>query len=202
MTDDADRIIEVYERHADAFANARDRSLFERSWLDAFLGLLPERASILDLGCGFGSPLGAYLLDKGHEVTGVDSSDALIARARAELPEGRWIVGDMRSLDLGETFDGILAWNSSFHLSQADQRAFFPVVARHAGPSAAFLFTSGPEAGERIGEMHGDRLFHASLAPEEYRDLLIGHGFETVRYTAEDPECRGHSVWLARRQAA
>jgi hypothetical protein len=30
--------------------------------------------------------------------------------------------------------------------------------------------------------------------------LLAEHGFDVVRERMEDPECGGHSVWLARRR--
>jgi len=62
---------------------------------------------------------------------------------------------------------------------------------------AALLFTAGPAAGEAIGDLFGDLLYHDSLDPAEYRDLLAANGFEVVRYTPEDPDCGGHTVWLA-----
>ena len=61
------------------------------------------------------------------------------------------------------------------------------------------MFTSGPRRGEAIGSYKGEPLFHASLDPEEYRALLDEHGFEVVTHVADDPECGGHTIWLARR---
>ena len=61
------------------------------------------------------------------------------------------------------------------------------------------MFTSGPRHGEAIGQLRGEPLYHASLAPEEYRTLLAAHGFAVVAERMEDPGCGGHSVWLARR---
>ena len=60
------------------------------------------------------------------------------------------------------------------------------------------MFTSGPSDGEAIGTFQGEPLYHASLSPDEYRALLDRHGFEVVAYEAEDPECGGHTIWLAR----
>jgi hypothetical protein len=45
----AANIIGLYQRHAEQWANDRDKSLFERPWLDRFAALLPPEASILDL---------------------------------------------------------------------------------------------------------------------------------------------------------
>jgi hypothetical protein len=41
------------------------------------------------------------------------------------LPDHEWIVADMRTLSLARRFDGILAWDSYFHLSYDDQKQMF-----------------------------------------------------------------------------
>ena len=64
--------------------------------------------------------------------------------------------------------------------------------------SAALLFTSGPRHGEAIGTFHGEPLYHGSLAAAEYRRLLNNNGFDVIANVAEDPDCGGHTVWLAR----
>ncbi len=191
-------VIPTYQRLAGRFDALRDRSLFERRWLDGFTGLLPPGGAVLDLGCGMGQPIAAELIDRGFAVTGVDAAPAMIALATARFPEQRWLTADMRGLGLAERFAGIIAWDSFFHLSAADQRAIFPVFAGHAAAGAALLFTSGPEAGTAIGALENAPLFHASLDPEEYRELLAGHGFAVVRHLARDPGCGGRTVWLAR----
>ena len=48
----------------------------------------------------------------------------------------------------------------------------------------------------------GETLYHASLDPEEYRNLLADNGFAVLRHGVEDPECGGHTLWLAKRRAA
>ena len=198
----AERIVGLYERHALQFDRDRTRRLFERPWLDAFLALLPPGGTILDIGCGSGEPIARHCLAQGFAVTGVDASPTLIGLCRRRFPEADrqadWQVADMRGLDLGRRFHGLIAWDSFFHLAQDDQRGMFPVFARHADPGAALLFTSGPAQGEAIGTYQGEPLYHASLDPAEYRTLLAASGFVVVRHVAEDPECGGHTVWLAR----
>lgn len=202
MDSPAERIIGLYERHAQRWDELRGRSLHERGWLERFAALVPRGGRILDLGCGSGEPIARYLIEQGFRVTGVDSSPALIALCRARFPDHAWTVGDMRTLALGETFDGIIAWDSFFHLSFDDQRAMFPRFREHAAEGAALLFTSGPAHGEAIGTFQGEALYHASLAEEEYRELLEANGFRVLRHVAEDPECGGHTVWLARREVS
>lgn len=201
MNEHAGSIIDLYERHAHAFDKDRTRSATERPWLGRFLALIPHGGRILDLGCGMGEPIAKTFVDVGHRVTGVDSSPSMIALCRERFPDQRWQVADMRCLALGERFDGIVAWDSFFHLTPDDQRAMFPIFRDHAADGAALMFTSGPQHGEALASYQGEPLYHASLAPEEYRTLLAGNGFAVVAFVPEDPQCWGHTVWLARRSA-
>jgi hypothetical protein len=102
----------------------------------------------------------------------------------------------MRTLSLARRFDGILAWDSFFHLCPDDQRRMFPIFAEHAGSRAALMFTSGPSRGEAIGTYRGEPLYHASLDGAEYRSLLDKHDFDGVSHVIEDPSCGRHTVWL------
>jgi SAM-dependent methyltransferase len=193
-------IIDLYERHAASYNVDRGRSLFERGWLERFRALMAPGASVLDIGCGSGEPIARYLIEQEHEVTGVDSAPSLIRICAERFPERTWIVADMRRLDLGVQFGGILAWDSFFHLTAEDQRAMFAVFRAHAAPGAALMFTSGPAHGEAIGTYCGEPLYHASLDAEEYAALLDAHGFEIVAHAVEDAACGGHTVWLARQR--
>ena len=200
MSSESERIVGIYQRHAAVWDRLRSPgSLFERPWLDRFLALLAPGASILDVGCGAGLPISGYLIDRGFAVTGVDSSGPLIDLCRSRFPDKEWVVADMRTLELGRRFDGIVAWDSFFHLSPEDQCRMFPVFERHAGPRAALMFTSGPQHGSVLGEFEGEPLYHGSLDPDEYRALLEGIGFAVVDYVAEDPTCGEHTIWLAQR---
>jgi SAM-dependent methyltransferase len=66
---------------------------------------------ILELGCGTGRVL-VPLVRAGHRITGLDLSEAMLARARAKLEKeprevqqrARILHGDMTNFDLGETF--------------------------------------------------------------------------------------------------
>ena len=198
----ADRIVDLYRRHAHAWVAARRRETsdppFEASWLERFLGLLPARPNVLDLGCGSGEPIGRFLAERGCDLLGVDTAPEMIDMWRASLPDHPGRVGDMRSLSLHRTFDGVLAWDSFFHLCHGDQRRMFPVFRAHATRGAVLLFTSGTGHGTAIGELGGEALYHASLDEGEYRALLGEHGFEVVAQIVEDPACRGHTIWLAR----
>lgn len=195
----ADNIIEIYKKHACAWTQLRGEHLYEQLWLDDFLSLIPQSSRILDLGCGSAKPIAAYFIAQDYAVTGVDSSDVMIAMARQNFPEQSWIEADMRTVVLTQKMQGILAWDSFFHLTQVDQRQMFAQFSKFAESGTVLMFTSGPSEGEAIGDMFGDALYHASLSPQEYRALLQQHGFEVLKMVAEDAECAGHTVWLAQK---
>ena len=191
----ADLIISHYERHAAAWDAERARSVWnDKFWHDRFIEMLPRDAAVLDLGCGSGFPVGQHMAAHGLRITGVDSSPTLISFCRTRLPEHDWIVGDMRSLSLKRSFQGILAWDSFFHLNHRDQRQMFDVFAAHAAPGAVLMFNAGPQFGEAIGNFP---LYHASLDAAEYADLLDKIGFEIVSHVVEDSLAGGRTVWLA-----
>ncbi|MFB6419558.1 MULTISPECIES: class I SAM-dependent methyltransferase [Bradyrhizobium] len=197
-SDAADRIVDLYQRHASDWIERRARSgLFERAWVDRFRALLPPGGAVLDLGCGSAMPIAGYLIGCGLSVAGVDSAPAMIAACRRRFPEQEWIVGDMRRLALQRRFCGILAWDSFFHLSFDDQRRMFSRFREHAAPGAVLMFTSGPAHGEATGQLGGETLYHASLDASEYRALLDRNGFRVAAHVVEDPACGGHTVWLA-----
>ena len=168
MPSPAEDIIGLYQRHAAHWAADRGQDLFEKAWLDRFLALVKPSGTILD-----------------------------ISLCRERFPGQDWIVDDMRELALDRTFGGLMAWDSFFHLTPADQRRMFPVFQAHSAPGAALMFTSGPAHGEAIGSYRGDPLYHGSLDPAEYRSLLDIHGFEVIAHVVQDPTCGHHTIWLA-----
>lgn len=204
MTRESERIVELYERHADAWEQRRGRPqpLMEKDWLDRFTALVPAGGAILDIGCGSAKPIAAHLIGQGFAVTGIDSSSSMIEMCQDRFPAQRWLVADMRRLALRASFGGIIAWDSFFHLSPEDQRPMFPVFRAHTAPGAPLLFTSGPRHGDAIGSFEGEPLYHGSLDPNEYRTLLEANDFAIVEHVVEDPACGGHTVWLARRRKA
>lgn len=199
MEDLANLIRNHYERHALSWDSDRCAAVWtDKKYIEQFLSYLAPGAAVLDLGCGGGMPVGLHMVAQGFKVTGVDSSQTLISLCRTRLPDQEWIVGDMRSLALGRPFDGILAWDSFFHLPHEDQRRIFEVFADHALPGAILGFNSGPSHGIAIGSYRGDPLYHASLDASEYRALLTEAGFELIAHLIDDLSNGGRIVWLAR----
>jgi len=195
----ATRTQAIYDRHAEGFDRHRHKVLIERAWLDRFLALVPEGATILDVGCGAGEPIARHLIAMGRSVHGVDFSESMLTLSRARFPAQQWTHADMRSLDLPGRYGGVIAWDSFFHLTLDEQRDCLPRLARHLAPGGALLFTCGHEEGEVTGTVEGETVYHASLGPGEYRSILEREGLQQEAFVPEDPDCDFHTVCLARR---
>jgi ubiquinone/menaquinone biosynthesis C-methylase UbiE len=191
----------LYARHARRFDAVRTGCRMERPYLEAASALRPPPGGVLDLGCGSGEPIARFFVERGYRVTGVDAVEEMLELGRQRFPAMTWLRADMRRLDLSERFDILIAWDSFFHLPRSDQRAMFDTFERHTAPRGVLVFTSGLSEGEGpSGDLFGDQLYHASLDTSEYTRLLRDHGYEVVRHSVEDPDCAGHTVWIAQRR--
>ncbi|MGH7445510.1 MAG: class I SAM-dependent methyltransferase [Longimicrobiales bacterium] len=68
---------------------------------------MPHATRLLDVACGSGEHARALSL-LGFDVDGVDLEPAFVALAQARCPGGRFVVGDMTSLDLERRYDVVL----------------------------------------------------------------------------------------------
>ncbi|MGA8664469.1 MAG: class I SAM-dependent methyltransferase [Thermoplasmata archaeon] len=93
----------------------------------------------LDVACGTGRHL--ELLRRQFDVVGVDLSAPMLREARRRLPGIRLVRGDMRSFDLGETFDVVSCLFSAigYLRTEADLRRAFRSFAHHLVPGGVVL---------------------------------------------------------------
>ncbi len=199
MSELSSKTQEIYEANAALYDEQRTRMLHEARWLARFGDALPRGARVLDLGCGVGEPIGSWLIAEGFAYTGVDFAEPMLSIARSRWPKKDWRLGDMRALSFSETFDGIVAWDSFFHLTQDEQRATLPKLAALINQGGSLLVTVGHDAGEVTGHVGNDEVYHASLSPVEYAQILSDNGMRLTAYLAEDPDCGRHSVLMARK---
>ncbi|MEM7718614.1 MAG: class I SAM-dependent methyltransferase [Pseudomonadota bacterium] len=202
MTDLSAQTKAIYDRQAEAYDSARSRAFFEARWLARFGDGLPRNGRVLDLGCGTGKPIAAWLINEGFRLTGMDFSAKMLDIARGRWPDGDWREGDMRHLSLGLAFDGIIGWNSFYHLTPDEQRATLPRLADHLAPGGRLLVTVGARAGEVTGTVGEETVYHASLSPAEYTAALEDCGLLLTAFVAEDPGCQNHTILMAKKEPA
>ncbi len=113
-------------------------------WIAALLGRLPDRADVLDLGCGCGVPVARALSAAGHAVTGVDLSEVQVRRARALVPHATFHRADAAGLDLPDaSFDAVVCLYMLIHLPLDEQPALLSRIARWLRPGGTLLAVAG-----------------------------------------------------------
>lgn len=187
----------VYDRQAKHWHDQRLETLYEKKWLDRFENHLASHSSVLDIGCGSGKPIAAYFLKKGYTLTGVDYAPNMLKIARATLPEGQWIEADITTYPFNSLYDGIYSWDGFFHLNRNEQKSLLPKLAQHLKSGGVLLLTVGHGNGEVLGTVGGETVYHASLAPDEYEQILRAHGFTEIQVRIDDQDALGRSILFA-----
>jgi len=137
---------------------------------------------VLDVGCGAGVPL-ARALARRFAVTGVDISGAMIERARANVPAGTFLQGDIMAVDFPPCrFHAVVAYYSIFHLPREEHVGLFRRINRWLKPGGYLLATvslSG-EASYTEDDFFGVPMYWSNYALEEYQGMLEGLGFQLL----------------------
>lgn len=108
-----------------------------------------EARALLELGAGGGN--NASHLKRRFECTLTDLSAEMLALSETINPECEHIVGDMRTLRLGRTFDVVFAHDAlSYLTTEDDLRAALETAAAHVRPGGVVVLT--PDATEEIFE--------------------------------------------------
>jgi SAM-dependent methyltransferase len=171
----------IVDRYLDWAARIRDDP--RRAWLARFARRLPAGGSVLDLGCGAGTPTLAALAER-FDATGVDISPAQAARARQLVPRARVLVGDMTTIELPPAaFDGVSALYSITHVARDRHAALFARIARWIRPGGRFLAALGARDDPGwTGTWLGVPMFFSSFDAETNRALLDDAGLRIVSH--------------------
>ena len=127
----------------------------------------------LDAACGTGRYAG-YLAERGHRVVGVDSSRAMLDRARARVPRGEFVLADLHRLPLPDDAVDVVVCG----LALAHVPALGPVMAE-------FARVLRPGGHLVVSDAHHELIFRGSvvraLGPAGEPGLVA-----TYRHTAGD----------------
>lgn len=146
---------------------------------DHFLAQLPvtQKLDILDFGCGPGRDL-AYFKGLGHRAVGLDGSFAFCAMAQ-ENTGCRVLHQSFLNLELQEeTFDGIFANASLFHIPKQEFPRILLQLRRTLRPGG-ILFSSNPRGSSE--EFSGERYGHF-MELEASRAYLEVAGFRVIEH--------------------
>ncbi len=173
-----------YDRCAAAYDEARKKEA--GSELDFLTRRLEDGATVLDVGCGAGVPYTRDLAQR-FTVTGVDSSSEMIQCARANVPKGSFIHGDIMSVELSlSSFKGVVAFYSVFHLPREEHSELFRRIYDWLQPGGYFLctLTHCSEEAYTEDDFFGVTLYWSNYGLEEYKEILTRVGFTLLETSA------------------
>lgn len=174
-----------YDSISEHWLNARtalppkDHELFE-----LFLGYLPANSKVLDLGCGHGIPVAKLISTHGHHIIGVDRSAKLLAFARKEMPEHEWILSDIENVEVNSTYDGIVIWDSLFHLPRTEHLTLLRKVSSALKPNGVLILSSGGSETDIpafTDQMFGQIFSYDSFPINQFLQHGIDSGLEVIR---------------------
>lgn len=210
MTDPKDLVRRGYDRASHAYRG--DDYPFARSgyahWIHRLEPHLATGARVLDLGCGNGIPVSRELARRGYDVTGVDLSTVQVERARALVPDARFVCADMASVELAEgSFDAVVAFFSLINLPLDEQPLVIARIARWLVPGGWLLVVTGKWARTEVEPdfrgVPGVPMYWSHADADTYREWLERSGFEIVEAGSEPRDGNpGYAVFLARTHAA
>ncbi|MFL5731964.1 MAG: class I SAM-dependent methyltransferase, partial [Chloroflexia bacterium] len=181
---DPKKLVEVgYDQMAPRYLESKDPSdPTTLAALEDLAALLPPGAAVLDLGCGPGVPVTAWLAGHGYAVTGVDISEKQLDLARQHAPAATFLKADMAALDFPpSTFDAVVAFYSIIHLPREEQPALMQRIHNWLKPGGLFLATLATtswEGSESDWEGWGAPMWWSHYGQDENLDMLREAGFE------------------------
>jgi SAM-dependent methyltransferase len=187
---------QVAERYDESEAE-----MFEPGALDPVIDFLADLAgggAALELGIGTGR-VALPLAERGVRVSGIDLSEAMVARLRAK-PGGKEIevtIGDFASARAEGTFSlAYLVFNTIMNLTTQDEQvACFRNVAAHLEAGGCFVIEVLLPDLQRLPPGETIRPFAVSptrLGFDEYD--VVSQGLVSHHYTLADGELEAHSV--------
>ncbi len=129
------KTIAYYNNHAQAFYDRTIHADLANNH-QLFLKYLPEKAHILDAGCGVGRDA-KYFLNHGYTVTAFDASEEMVKLATQEtkLPV---LLSTFEAMDFQEVFDGVWAEASLLHIPYHETRNVYQKIYQALKPGGVF----------------------------------------------------------------
>jgi 2-polyprenyl-3-methyl-5-hydroxy-6-metoxy-1,4-benzoquinol methylase len=147
----------------------------EQDYLNLLLSDLPDRAWVLDIGCGTGRPLAQNVISKGHRVIGIDQADELIKLAQTRFPNEQWILSPIEQYELSNDFHAAIIWDSLFHIDRSQHATILHKVVEKLPKGGKIMLTVGGSAHPAFTDtMFGQEFFYDSNTPEDTNHILRG----------------------------
>jgi cyclopropane fatty-acyl-phospholipid synthase-like methyltransferase len=200
-----DIVRQGYDKVSHAYRSGKaDEDLSKyNEWLFELTPLLPQKARVLDLGCGCGLPV-AQSLAQNFSVTGVDISPIQIERAERLVPQAELICADMISVEFpAQSFAAIVSFYAIIHVPLAEQYDLFVKLKCWLEPKGYLLIIVGNKAWTGTEEnwlgVCGGKMYWSHADAKTYQQWLMGLGFNILWTRFIPEETGGHRLILARK---
>lgn len=203
------KIKQSYDNIAETWNKEREWYI-EQPSIDEAIIHLKSGATILDVGCGSGKPIAAYLIDKGFDVYGLDISPKLIQYAKHVIPEKKLFLADICEFTTDIRFDSIICWFALFHIHADHHFDILKKLHSFLEPKGILLITFAdtrhkPDWKEVKmidqhtieSEMFGESFYHSGNPADVNSKLVKQAGFEIILDKIDQP---GNQVILARKK--
>jgi len=173
-------------------------------WCDELLDRLPLGAVVVELGCGGGTGETRALAER-FRLTGVDLSEAQLARARKRVPAAEYLHGDLTEVDFPRSsLDAVASFYVFNHVPREFLASLFGRVHTWLRPGGLLLATLGAsDLPGWTGDFLGAPSYFSGHPPETNRRLISEAGFTLVRdelVTIREPEGDATFHWILGRR--
>jgi len=194
-----------YDAIGETFAEWRKRIVGDPrdEWAEDLASRLDERARVLELGCGSGSPETRRLAQR-FAVTGVDISPRQVERARAAIPEASFMVADLTDLELPTaSYDAVVSFYVFNHVPRDLLAPLLGRIRDWLVPGGWLLSAFGvSDMAGWTGNWLGAPTFFSSFPAEVNSRLVREAGFRLERdevVVFEEPEGQAKFQWVLAR---
>jgi len=168
--------------------------------IQEFIALLPEKAKVLDIGCGGGIPVLKAMLENGFIATGIDFSKSMLEIAKKNVPKAELIYGDVTKTDFeSNQFDGIISTYAIIHIHKSLHPIVYSRIYSWLKPGGIMLMGTSYSEWEEIAEFHGVDMAWSHPAPPASLQMVKNTGFELI-FDRLVPVSDGTVYWILARK--
>jgi 2-polyprenyl-3-methyl-5-hydroxy-6-metoxy-1,4-benzoquinol methylase len=180
MADPKSIVARGYDLVAETYLERFGRSQVRDRWTSELITRLPERARVLDLGCGAGVPVALQLTELGFEVLGIDISIRQIEMARINAPTAEFMQADMIAVAFAPaSFDAVAAFYSIAHVPRVEHARLLRRIATWLKPAGVLLASLGSgDCADWQGDWLGAEMFFSHYDASAYERLICDAGLK------------------------
>lgn len=181
-----DSVKKDYDIIADEYSAEFGKIYEDLEIVEEFMSKLKPNSEILDLGGGTGK-LTDLFIKKGYKAICYDFSKEMMKKAKAFYPKIPYILDDMINMKThfkNNTFDGIIAFYSLFHIPKEELENVFKSISDLLKKDGVLCFVVQIGNGEYyidepyLKEAGKEVLYFNFFTEDSINNLLVANGFE------------------------